>query len=87
MTGESDERRKEPYENCMKRHADKNHLSSKNTYHTSANEAHALPSPVVLSGTNIAGGDGRMISLVVGEASALGEILAKTKKRDQKTPL
>ena len=29
MTGESDERRKEPYESCMKRHADKNHLSSK----------------------------------------------------------
>jgi magnesium-transporting ATPase (P-type) len=87
MTGESDERRKEPYEDCMKRHEDKAHLSSKNTYHTTAHLAHKLPSPLILSGTGVAGGDGRYLALVGGDASALGEILAKTQVRDQETPL
>ena len=86
MTGESDERRKEPFEICMERHENKEHHSSKQTY-ASGHQAHALPSPVILSGTNVAGGDGAYMSLVVGDASALGEILAKTQRRDPTTPL
>lgn len=33
---------------------------------------HELPSPILMSGTNIAGGEGRMICLMVGEESCLG---------------
>ena len=41
----------------------------------------------MLSGTSVASGEGRMMSIVVGEASALGEISAQLKKRDSSTPL
>jgi len=81
MTGESDERKKETFEACWQRREEKNHLSAKNTYAPSANEAHSLPSPVILSGTSVAGGDGRYLSLVVGDDSALGEILKNSHKR------
>ena len=87
MTGESDERKKETFEACWARREEKNHLSSGKTYATAASEAHALPSPVILSGTSVAGGDGRYLSLVVGDDSALGEILKNSHRRPQSTPL
>ena len=80
MTGESDERRKEPYDTCMARHEDPQ-VSDKVTY-KETNKAHILPSPLILSGTSVAGGTGRMLTTVVGDLSALGEILLQTKKRD-----
>ena len=41
----------------------------------------------MLSGTSCQSGEGRMLECVVGDLSALGEILAKTKRRDPTTPL
>ena len=41
----------------------------------------------MLSGTTCQSGDGRMLSCVVGDLSALGEILSTTKRRDPTTPL
>lgn len=87
MTGESDARIKEPTSVCVQLMNDKQHQSAKHTYHTTEKESHALPSPVMLSGTNCQSGEGRMIACVVGDLSALGEILAKTKRRDPTTPL
>jgi len=87
MTGESDERKKETFKMCWDRLQDKNTLTEKNTYHPNSNDAHALPSPVILSGTSCAGGEGRYIALVVGEDSALGQILKTSHKRPQTTPL
>ena len=87
MTGESDARIKEPNSVCVQLMNDKQHQSAKHTYHTTEKESHALPSPVMLSGTNCQSGEGRMLACVVGDLSALGEILAKTKRRDPTTPL
>jgi magnesium-transporting ATPase (P-type) len=88
MTGESDERRKEPYDECMQRREDKIPLVNKDSQtYSPVKEAHALPSPILLSGTNVAGGDGRFLCIVVGDSSALGMILKQTKRKPHTTPL
>lgn len=84
MTGESDERRKETIETCLERRAEKGEIDYKKVDKT---ESHALPSPLLLSGTSVAGGDGRMLVIMVGEYSALGEIMKKLEVRPQATPL
>lgn len=38
--------------------------------------SHALPSPLLLSGTAIGSGEGKMVALMVGEDSCLGKILS-----------
>ena len=81
MTGESDERRKEVLEVCQFRRQQRIQDGEKDK------DAHALPSPLILSGTSIESGEGKMIVLMVGENSALGEIMKKLEKRSAKTPL
>lgn len=81
MTGESDERRKEILEICQFRRQQRIQDGEKEK------DAHALPSPLILSGTSIESGEGKMIVLMVGENSALGEIMKKLEKRATKTPL
>jgi magnesium-transporting ATPase (P-type) len=49
--------------------------------------SHELPSPLLLSGTSIAGGEGRMVCLMVGPDSCLGQIIAKLIVRPEVTPL
>ena len=48
---------------------------------------HDLPSPILLSGTGVAGGEGRMLAVMVGEASAIGQIRKTLEVRDEETPL
>lgn len=48
---------------------------------------HELPSPLILSGTNIAGGEGKMLCIMVGESSCLGEIIKTLVERPEVTPL
>jgi len=40
-----------------------------------------------MSGTSVSQGEGKMVTIVVGEYSCLGEILKKTKVRPEVTPL
>ena len=84
MTGESDERRKETIDTCLERRAEKGEIDYKKIDKT---ESHALPSPMCLSGTSVAGGEGKMLVIMVGEYSALGEIMKKLEKRAEATPL
>lgn len=86
MTGESDERRKEPLEICLERRAERAR-EGHDAKNADKSDAHHLPSPLVLSGTDIASGEGKMIALMVGESSALGEIMKKLEVRPQATPL
>ena len=86
MTGESEERRKLPFEQCMKYKEEKEQEAT-NSGKEQEKSSHSLPSPVMLSGTNVQSGDGRMISCVVGDLSAYGEILLLTKRKDPSTPL
>jgi len=83
MTGESDEMRKDSVENCMERMEE---LEMEKKSSTQPNP-HDLPSPILLSGTGVAGGEGRMLAIMVGEASAIGQIRKTLEVRDEETPL
>ena len=48
---------------------------------------HDLPSPILMSGTNCSQGEGKMICVMVGDCSCLGEIIKKLKVRPEVTPL
>lgn len=84
MTGESDERRKERVEVCQERLRERGQIDYSRIDKT---ESHSLPSSLLLSGTSVAGGDGKMLCIMVGKKSALGEIMDKLTKRDGETPL
>jgi len=78
MTGESDERRKEPLNVCLERRNERGLVDLKKVDKT---ESHFLPSCIMLSGTDVAAGTGKMMTLMVGENSALGEIMKKLEVR------
>jgi magnesium-transporting ATPase (P-type) len=71
MTGESEERRKDTIEVVMRRFEEKK-SDHKNKAPLEHADLHDLPSPIILSGTSVAGGEGRMVGIVVGEISCLG---------------
>lgn len=48
---------------------------------------HELPSPILMSGTSIAGGEGKMLVVMVGGESCLGQIIKKMEVRPEVTPL
>jgi magnesium-transporting ATPase (P-type) len=84
MTGESDEMKKEIMSSCKSRMEDKMSEGGKADGMLSS---HELPSPVMLSGTNVAGGEGKMLTIVVGEDSCLGQIIKTLVVRPEVTPL
>jgi magnesium-transporting ATPase (P-type) len=85
MTGESDELKKESLEACRHR------LEEKESEYASDKNAkrgpHDVPSPVLLSGTQIATGEGYFITIMIGKHSCKGKILAKLEQRIETTPL
>lgn len=85
MTGESDELKKDSLENCKLRQEEKDaeyeYLKSNNK------NSHDLPSPVLLSGTQIATGEGWFICIMVGKNSCVGKIMDKLEQRIETTPL
>jgi len=75
MTGESDEMKKETLYFCNLRREEKNAELTKVVVDNDTaklSRAHELPSPIILSGTSIAGGEGKMVCLMVGEDSCMG---------------
>jgi len=46
-----------------------------------------LPAPILQSGTSVAGGEGKMLTLVVGADSCVGLILQKLEVKPEVTPL
>jgi len=88
MTGESEELIKDTFKECMIR-LDEAAKTGKTTTFTNTHARRTmLPSPIMMSGTNIAQGEGLMMAIMVGEESSLGKIIEKLKDRDvEKTPL
>jgi len=83
MTGESDEMKKDTFVACMQKLREKEaDLGGKK------GSSHDVPSCVLLSGTQIATGDGWFLALVVGKHSCDGSIKAKLEQNsDEMTPL
>lgn len=86
MTGESDPCKKETLDFCLERRTELQ-AEEQDKGGLKKPDAHALPSPLILSGTEVVGGKGKMIVVMVGDSSALGMIMAKLKSKQGQTPL
>ena len=87
MTGESDELRKDTLENCLIRKSEKDSEFEGHKDGAKNRTHHDLPSPVMLSGTQFATGEGWYVCIVVGNDSCVGKILSKLEQRVETTPL
>ena len=72
MTGESDEMHKDIISVCL--HKLSEIIEEEKEQKHQARSIHALPSPLMLSGTNILTGEGYFLVIVVGEKSSQGKI-------------
>lgn len=87
MTGESDEVKKEPLAKCLSYQREKEMDTNKTTT-VKITRAHDLPSPIMMSGSSISGGEGKMVSIMVGDDSSIGQIMKITRKAaPEVTPL
>ena len=71
--------KKESVDNCIRR-AEEDEMEQRATGKKAAHGAHSaheLPSPIIMSGTSISEGEGKMVAIVVGDSSAIG-IIRKT---------
>jgi magnesium-transporting ATPase (P-type) len=80
MTGESDHLPKESMSKCLERRALHESESSDRGHHD-------VPSPILLSGTQINTGEGWFMCIVVGEMTCEGQILSGIKATSETTPL
>lgn len=71
MTGETDPVKKNILDVCIKK---RNQLIDEGLRNTSG--VHDVPSPILMSGTRVLSGEGRMVVIVVGDASCVGKISA-----------
>jgi P-type Ca2+ transporter type 2B len=85
MTGESDELIKDSYANCVKRMEELD--MEKRAAKSHEKHAHDLPSPIILSGSSVSEGDGMMLSIAVGDNSAIGIIRKTLEAETEETPL
>ena len=86
MTGESIELKKETMEMCEVRLEEK---LEEEKFHKNEDKRtnHDLPSPILLSGTQIQTGEGWFMVIVVGKNSWVGKIFAKLNQEIEMTPL
>ena len=75
LTGESYDLKKDTFEGCLKRQRE---LESENDkLSITTRSQHSLPSPILLSGTQIVTGEGWFICIVLGKNSSVGKIIGK----------
>lgn len=83
MTGESKPMQKETFESCL---AKKDAFFKKNPNQKLT--SHDLPSPVILAGTKVLNGSGKMLIICVGKHSTIGKINELLESnQDEMTPL
>jgi P-type Ca2+ transporter type 2B len=82
MTGESLELKKGNLEMCIQRLEEFNEVDD-----GTERSSHELPSPVLLSGTQIQTGEGWFMVVVVGKQSCVGKIMSKLTQEVEMTPL
>ena len=86
LTGESDNIKKQSMETCLEIKQSVFRERS-DLLEDGGDHHHEIPSPVLLSGTNIAQGTGTMLITAVGPNSAEGKIRDLTETADEDTPL
>jgi magnesium-transporting ATPase (P-type) len=86
MTGESEEMKKESFENCLNRRSE-HEQENKFKENPGAKTPHDIPSPIMLSGTQVSTGEGWFICVVVGKNSCVGKIMDKLEQNVEATPL
>ncbi len=84
MTGESDELKKESLDLCLQRMEEKLHELSVNK---GEKKHHDIPSPILLSGTQVATGEGWFLVVMVGRKSCVGRIMDTLEQKIETTPL
>jgi magnesium-transporting ATPase (P-type) len=85
MTGESDDLKKDTQDACKLRQEEKD---AENAYHKDPKKSpHDIPTPVLLSGTQFATGEGWFLVIVVGKMSCVGKIMSKLEQKVETTPL
>lgn len=83
MTGEADPIHKNILKFCIRKKLDLEKNDEKNV-----EDKHEVPSPIMMSGTRVLSGEGKMIVLVVGADSCIGKIRALLQKDEEiQTPL
>lgn len=88
MTGESEELIKDTNKECLLRMKEAESSGKTTTITNTHARRTMLPSPIMMSGTSVAQGEGMMMAIMVGEDSSLGKIIAKLADKDaEKTPL
>lgn len=88
MTGESEELIKDTNKECLLRMKEAESSGKTTTITNTHARRTMLPSPIMMSGTSVAQGEGMMMAIMVGEESCLGKIIAKLADKDaEKTPL
>lgn len=87
MTGESIELKKESLEMCDQRLEEKLEEEKFSKGGDQERSNHDLPSPIMLSGTQIQTGEGWFLVVVVGKNSCLGKIMSKLSTKIEQTPL
>jgi len=87
MTGESIELKKESLEMCEQRLEEKLEEEKFSKTGDQGRTNHDLPSPVMLSGTQIQTGEGYFMVIVVGKHSCVGKIMSKLASKIEQTPL
>ena len=86
MTGESDHLKKDTVEVCLKK-MEEFEVENKTRKNEAKADPHEIPSPLLMSGTAISEGDGKMMAIVIGEISALGIIRKSLEAEQGETPL
>ena len=80
MTGEIDPVKKKILKDCIYKLNDIEKNGEKNL-----SNKHQIPTPILMSGTKVLSGEGKMIVLVVGKMSCIGKIRALL-QRDEPEP-
>lgn len=87
MTGESIELKKESLDMCEQRLEEKTEEEKFSKAGAEGRTSHDLPSPIMLSGTQIQTGEGWFLILMVGKNSCVGKIMSKLGQKIEQTPL
>jgi P-type Ca2+ transporter type 2B len=83
MTGETDPIKKCVLKDCIARQEEVEKNGEKNI-----SDRHEVPSPIVMSGTKVLSGEGKLLILVVGPRSCIGRVRAKLEQDEvEPTPL